>query len=158
PVVFILLHQFLAGKLVIQYDRLLWFLAVSFAVTCSLLLNFKSTMLTSYFLFLVLYSLITLSRPSTPEGYRRTLQAFQFLVMILSWLAIAQFFAQFVVDGGKLIMFYGMVPDFLWGFYNSGGENTIIPLGASLIKSNGLFLAEPSNFSQMTALGILIEV
>src|SRR6516162_1965131 len=51
PVVFILLHQFLCGKLFIQYDRLLWFLGVEFAITCSLLLNFNSTMLNSFFLF-----------------------------------------------------------------------------------------------------------
>ena len=43
PVAFILLHQFLSGKLLIHYDRLLWFLAVGLAATCSLLLNFKST-------------------------------------------------------------------------------------------------------------------
>src|SRR5262249_24877263 len=49
PVAFILLYQFLSGKLLIHYDRLLWFLAVGLAATCSLLLNFKS--LTSYSLF-----------------------------------------------------------------------------------------------------------
>ena len=48
PVAFILLHQFLSGKLLIQYDRLWWFLAVGVAATCSLLLNFSSTMLTSW--------------------------------------------------------------------------------------------------------------
>jgi hypothetical protein len=159
PVALILLHQFLSGKLLIQYDRLLWFLGSALAVTCSLLLNFQSTMLTSYFLFLVLYSLVTLSRPSTPDRYKSTLQAFQFLIMLLSCLAVAQFVAQFVVDGRKLIMLYGMIPDFLLGTFNAGGANTIHPLeGSSLLKSNGIFLAEPSNLSQITALGILIEV
>jgi hypothetical protein len=57
PAACILLYQFLSGKLLIQYDRLLWFLGIGLAATCSLLLNFRSTMLTSYFLFLVLYSL-----------------------------------------------------------------------------------------------------
>jgi hypothetical protein len=159
PVAFILLYLFLSGKLLIQYDRLLWFLGIALAATCSLLLNFKSTMLTSYSLFLVLYSLVTLSRPSTPDRYKSTLYAFQFLVMLLSCLAVAQFVAQFVVDGRKLIMFYGMIPDFLLGVFNAGGANTIHPIeGSSLLKSNGIFLAEPSNLSQITALGILIEV
>ena len=71
PVVFILSYQFLAGKLFIQLDRLFWFVAATSAATFSLLLNFKSTMLTSYFLFLVLYSLVLLSRRSTPEQYKR---------------------------------------------------------------------------------------
>ena len=79
----ILLHQFFSGKLLIQYDRLLWFLGFALASTCSLLLNFKSTMLTAYFQFVVLFSLFTLSRPSTPDQYKSTLQAFQFLVLIL---------------------------------------------------------------------------
>jgi hypothetical protein len=158
PVAFILLHQFLSGKLLIHYDRLLWFLGIALAATCSLLLNFKNTTLTSYSLFLTLYSLMTLSRPSTADQYRSTLQVFQFLVMLLSWIAIVQFPAQFVVDGERLIMFYGMIPDFLMA--GSGGIHTIHPIEGfpNLLKSNAIFLAEPSTLSQMTALGILIEI
>src|SRR5690242_13275514 len=48
PMLFILIHQFLRGKLLIQLDRLIWFLAVGLVAGISLLLNFKSTMLTSY--------------------------------------------------------------------------------------------------------------
>ena len=158
PVAFILLHQFLSGKLLIHYDRLLWFLALGLATTGSLLMNFKSAKLTSYFLFLVLYSLMTLSRPSTLDQYKSTLQIFQFLVMLLSCIAIAQFTAQFVVDGARLIMFYGMIPDFLMA--GSSGIHTIHPIEGipSLLKSNAIFLAEPSTLSQITALGILIEI
>jgi hypothetical protein len=160
---FILVYQFLSGKLLIQYDRLLWFLALGLTATCSLLLNFSSTMLTGYALFMVFYSLLTLSRPSTPDQYKRTLQVFQFLVMLLSCLGVAQFVAQFVVDGARLINLYGIVPDFLTGDPGSGFwavprnfGTTIISTG--IIKSTGIFLAEPSHLSQITALGILIEV
>jgi hypothetical protein len=157
-VVFICLHQYLSGKMLIRYDRLLWFLATGLTATCSLLLNFKSTMLSSYSQFLVMYSLVTLSRPSTPDRYKSTLQAFQILVMVLSFLAVVQFVAQFVVDGRKLLVFYGLVPDFLLANLQNGW-NTIHPIeGSSLVKSNGIFLAEPSILSQITALGILIEV
>jgi hypothetical protein len=57
-------------------------------------------------------------------------------------------------------MFYGIVPDFLFEYQYAGGENTIHALfdGSAILKSNGLFLGEPSNFSQITAIGILIEV
>jgi hypothetical protein len=159
PTVLILSYQFLSGKLLIQYDRLYWFLAVGLAAAYSLYLNFRSTMLTSFGLFMVLYSLATLIRPSTPDQYRRTLQSFQLLVMLLSCLAVLQFAAQFVVDGRKLIMFYGVIPDFLLGVFNTGGMNTIHTIeGSSLLKSNGLFLSEPSTLSQVVALGILIEV
>jgi hypothetical protein len=158
PAVFILFGQFLSGKVVIQYDRLLWFLAAGFAATCSLLLG--SAGMNSYFLFMVLCSLLIFSRPTDPAQYKSTLQAFQFLVFLLSCIGVAQFFAQFVLDGRKLIMFYGIVPDFLLGYFYAGGENTVHALseGSHILKSNGLFLGEPSNFSQITAIGILIEV
>jgi hypothetical protein len=77
---------------------------------------------------------------------------------------MAQFAAQFVVDGRQLIMFYGIFPDFLLPSPGSlGGNsawNTIGPItpGSSLIKSNGIFLGEPSTMSQIAAFGILIEV
>jgi hypothetical protein len=117
-------------------------------------------MLTAYLQFTVLYSLFTLSRPSTPDQYKRTLQAFQFLVMILSCLAVAQFVAQFVVDAKQLVMFFGIVPDFLFDDVHAGGQITIgaVAGGSSLMRSNGIFLAEPSFLSQFTAFGILIEV
>jgi hypothetical protein len=153
---FILLHQFLSGKLLIQYDRFLWVLALWMAATCSLLLNFDTRMLTGYFLFTVFYSLFMFSRPSTPDQYKRTLQAFQFLVILLSCLGVAQFVAQFVVDGRKLINFYGIVPDFLTGDPYAWWHDP--RHWGGIIKSTGMFLSEPSFFSQITALGILIEV
>ena len=109
PTAFILLHQFVSGKLVIQYDRLLWFIAVVLTASCSLLSNFERTSLTSVSQFLVLSSLFTLIRPSSPGCYKSTLQAFQSLVMFLSFLAVAQFVAQFVVNGMEIIMFFGMI-------------------------------------------------
>jgi hypothetical protein len=155
---FILVYQFLSGKLLIQYDRFLWFLALWLAATCSLLLNFRSTMLTGYSQFIVFYSLFTLSRPSTPDQYKRTLQAFQFLVMLLSCLGMMQFVAQFVVDGRKLIYLYGVVPDFLFADPASGNYVELRTFGNGIIKSTGLFLEEPSILSQITAVGILIEI
>ena len=124
------------------------------AASCSLLLNSERSSLTSYSLCLVLCSLLTLKTHSSPNQYKSTLQAFQFLVMILSCLAVAQFFAQFVVNGDALANFYGIVPNvFLWRFlWDSCVE------GSSVLKSNGIFMAEPSNLTQVAALGILIEV
>ena len=156
-------YQFAYGRLLIQYDRLLWFLVLVLAATSSLLLNFNRAMLTSYGLFLVIYFLFTLNHFSTEEQYKSTLQGFQMLVLILSCLAIAQFPAQLVLDGRKLIMFYGILPDFLLAlpFDSGGGWNTIGTIsvgGSSLIKSNGIFLVEPATMSQMAALAILIEV
>jgi hypothetical protein len=71
-----------------------------------------------------------------------------------------------VIDGSQLILFFGIVPDFLlapmsiYGPDGQSGWNTIIQITpeSSLIKSNGIFLVEPSYLSQIAALGILIEV
>jgi len=154
----ILAHQFARGRLFVQWDRLLWFLVLTLASTASLLVNFESRMLANYGLFLTMYFLCTLTRPSTPEQYKTTLEGFQFLVLILCYLSIGQFAAQFVMDGRKIITFFGLVPDFLLAGKNL--SNTIGPItsGSSFIKSNGIFLAEPSNMSQIAAFGIIAEV
>jgi hypothetical protein len=153
---FILICQFLCGKLVIQYSRILSFLGVGLMATCSLLVNFKSTMLTGYFLFTVFFFLFTFIRSSNHDQYKRTLQGFQFLVMLLSSLGVAQFAAQFVVDGRELINFYGIVPNFLFSDPASGIHDP--RTFGNIIKATGLFLPEPSSLSQLTALGILIEI
>jgi hypothetical protein len=153
----ILSHQFFSGKLAIQYDRLLWFLGFALVITCSLLVNFKTTMLTAYLQFMIFFLLFTLSRPSNSFQYKRTLQAFQFLVLLLSCIGVAQFAAQFVIDGRQLLRFYGLVPDiFLDPVHDQGslGARTF----GNLIKSTAIFLGEASALSQITALGILVEV
>jgi hypothetical protein len=157
PIGLILLHQFLSGKLLIQYDRLLWFLGFGLATTCSLLLNFSSTMLTGYAQFVVFYSLFTLSRPFNPDQYKKTLQAFQLVVMVLSCLGVAQFVAQFVVDGTQLVRFYGLL-DFILDPHDPASAAEGPRNFGGTLKSNAIFLSEPSIFSQITALGILVEV
>jgi len=149
----IFVHQFAAGRVFINYDRLLCFLVMVVATTSSLLLNLTSV--TSYGLFVLAYSLFTFSHSSTPDQYKGTLRSFQFLVFILSCLAIAQFGAQFAVNGRQLIMFFGIIP----GFFYSGQWNTIGAIGgSSLLKSNGIFLTEPSTMSQIAAVAIVIEI
>jgi hypothetical protein len=153
----ILLYQFFSGKLVIQYDRFPWFLGFALASTCSLLLNFESNMLTAYFQFIMFFFLFTLSRPSNPFQYKHTLQAFQLLVLLVSCIGMAQFAAQFVIDGRELLRFYGLVPDFLLDPVHDQGSVGTRGFGG-LIKSTAIFLSEASALSQITALGILVEV
>jgi len=148
----ILMYQFLSGKLLVHYDRLLWFLGFALAATSSLLLNFNGTMLTGYFLFVTLFSLYSLSRPSTVDQYKSTLQAFQSLVVLLSCLAVVQFAALSVGEYDRLTHFYGIVPDFLLGPAQANGYFL------TSFRANGIFLEEPSYLSQFTALGIIIEV
>jgi hypothetical protein len=147
--ILIFAHQFASGRLFIQYDRLLWLLLLVVAATASWLLNADSKR-TSYGLFLITYSMFILARPSTPDQYKATLRAFQFLVLIISWLAIVQFLAHFVISPAKLVMFFGIIPDSL---LTHPGES--VEAG---VKSNGIFLLEASYMSQIGALGILVEI
>jgi hypothetical protein len=149
----ILLHQFFYGRLLIQYDRLLWFFLFALAAVASLLLNFEGYMLTAYLQFTIFYAFFTLRRPSNLDRYAETLHTFQFLVMLLSCVAVAQFVAQFVVNGITLSNFYWVFPDNLFAY-----RIDVRTFGPGIIKSNALFLGEPSSLSQLTALGILIEV
>ena len=159
-------HQFATGRLLIQYDRLLWFLLLGLAATSSLYFNFQSTRLASYGMFLVNYFFFTLIRPSSSDRYIKTLQGCQFLILIIACLGTLQFLAQFVINGKDIIMFFGIIPDVFLnkmaiyaGPHAQTGANTIIPIsGSSLIKSNGIFLLEPSTLSAMMALAIVIEV
>ena len=159
----IFVHQFASGRLFIQYDRLVWFLVFVLAATSSLCLNFERSRLTSYGMVVLIYFLFTLRRPSTPDQYKSTLQGFQSLVLILSCLAILEVPAQFIVDPRKLMMFYGIFPDSVLPLNGVGGRgeaNTMGTLSAAggLLKSNGIFLGEASEMSQIAALGILIEI
>jgi hypothetical protein len=158
PVAMILMYQFISGRLLIQYDRLLWFLLVTSAATTSLLLNFKSTSLTSYSLFLVTYFMFTLIHPTSADQYKRTLAGFQLLMLILSGLAIFQFLAQFIVNSRSLIMFFGIFPDSLLPYHARVNTMGIISDAGGLTKSNGIFLSEASTMSQLAAIAILIEV
>jgi hypothetical protein len=150
----ILLYQFLIGKLLISSDRLLWFLGLALVLTCSLMINFKATMLTGYLQFMIFFLLFTLKRPSTPDQYKGTLHSFQFLIMVLSCLAIVQLAAGVLGDRDRFTNFYGIFPDFLLGRAQVDHHE----FDGGSFRSNGLFLAEPSFLSQMTALGILIEI
>jgi hypothetical protein len=159
----ILVHQFVSGRLFIQHDRLVWYLVFVLAATSSLCLNFERSRLTSYGLVVLIYFLFTLRRPSTPNQYKSTLQGFQFLVLILSCLAILELPAQFIVDSRKMMMFFGIFPDSVLPVNGMGGRtgvNTMGTLSAAggVLKSNGIFLEEAAEMSQIAALGILIEI
>lgn len=76
------------------------------------------------------------------------------ILAVLAVAGIVQFMLQFV--GVSLFAFTGLLPARL--LFESG-YNLSIPVGiGSLLKSNGFFLLEPSIFSQVMAMAIIIEV
>jgi hypothetical protein len=84
----------------------------------------------------------------------------RFFRLVANWfaaIAVAgalQFAAQFA--GLRLFQFTGLLPA---SILYEANYNQVIPIGiGSLLKSNGFFLVEPSVFSQILALGIIMEV
>ena len=80
---------------------------------------------------------------------------FRLVSLVLAALAVAglvQFVLQFV--GISFFSFIGVVPD---QFLIEEQYNVTIPIDRGLNKSNGLFLVEPSVFSQFMAVGVVVE-
>ncbi len=75
-----------------------------------------------------------------------------FALAALAVAGLAQFALQFV--GISLFAFTGIVPD---QFLIEEQFNVTIPIDRGLNKSNGFFLVEPSVFSQLMALAVVIE-
>lgn len=91
--------------------------------------------------------------PQWPE-HQKILRTFSNIALICAFAGIAQFYLQFVVKQPWLFDFTPWIPDVLRG---PSGYNTVIEVG-NLHKSNGFFLREPSSFSYVAALAIIIEL
>lgn len=136
--------------------RLMLFLLASAAIGLSALISPVWFSPTSYLLWLVIYATATFSVTISADGYRSLLQVFQRMIAVTAALGIAQFFSQFAVSGPTLFTFADLIP----GRFLLGGYNTAIPLyyEAARFKSNGFVFLEPSIFSQMLALAIVLEL
>ncbi len=103
--------------------------------------------------FLLLSSFAVLSF-AEPVDEKRFFHVANFWFGIIAIAGILQFAAQFA--GVRVFAFTGILPGALLYEY---GYNTTIAVGVgSLLKSNGFFLVEPSTFSQVMALGLIIEM
>jgi hypothetical protein len=109
----------------------------------------------SYLNVVLLYACYMSVAPDDFE-FVRAIRLFRAFLTVIAIAGIAQFFAQIAVPGPTLFTFSGIFPAEII----SHGFNYVIPapgLGG-LNKSNGFFLVEPSSFSQLTALAIIIEL
>lgn len=88
--------------------------------------------------------------------YPYIIRRFRLIATILACLGIYQFVGQFVLPKFMIFPIDELVPV---GFLKRG-YNVVIPLsyGASVYKANGVFMLEPSLFSQLLALAITVEL
>ena len=105
----------------------------------------------SQFLLLTSFATFTFMRAVSERSF------FQLVNKWFAFIAIAgivQFFLQLV--GLGLFAFTGVLPE---AILFESSYNLQIPIGVgALLKSNGFFLIEPSTFSQVMALGLIIEI
>lgn len=112
---------------------------------------------TSLLLLIALYLpfVVTVRETNNSHAQRRwTHAAFGNVALFCAFAGIAQFFAQFVFNPPWLFNFAPLIPEPLRA---SGVYNTVISVG-SLYKSNGFFFREPSAFSFLMALAVIMEL
>ncbi len=103
------------------------------------------------FLLFSSFAILSFASPLSEAAFFRRMNN---LFGLVAAAGVAQFVAQFA--GLGLFTFRGLVPD--WLLFEDG-YNLQIPAGfGGLFKSNGFFLLEPSIFSQVMALALMIEV
>ena len=105
---------------------------------------------------LVLYAGYTVGPTARFDG-RRAFGIFLFYVRLCAVLGIAQYLAQFagVRLFSFLVTFPALRPVLVEPLFNYW---PILEYGSTTLRSNGFFLVEPSSFSQLLALAILVEV
>lgn len=89
-----------------------------------------------------------------PAAWRWTVRVFGNIALFCAAAGIVQFYAQFFIHEEWLFNFNKLLP---WRLQGAVGFNTVIPVG-ELFKSNGFFLREPSHFSFLMALAIVLEL
>lgn len=137
-----------------NWQRMIWYLLMVLAATIALLINPEKSSLSSFILFLIIYSTFTIDLFIPYLLKCKAKNIFEQLLLLGAILGIAQFLVQ--LKGGT----YFELSDFLPSSLKLAGFNTYYPLtyGSEINKSNGFFFMEPSFFSQFMALGIIIEM
>jgi hypothetical protein len=109
--------------------------------------------LSSFLLLLAIYAPFTLQLRSGFEEPLAAARQFLFFATLVSIAGIMQFFLQFVIHSGWLFDYTDRIPKVLRG---TTGFNTVYSTGR-FVKSNGFFLREPSEFSFLMGLALIVE-
>jgi hypothetical protein len=161
PIGFALVAVALArGTLALDFGRLVMFMILTSCVLLGVALHAAhaggleaALNVNSLMQFLVLSSFATLTF-AVPVDERQFFRKVNFYLMLIAVAGLIQFIVQFA--GVRIFEFTGLLPDSIL-FEN--GYNLQIPVGVGdIFKANGFFLVEPSVFSQMMAMALIMEV
>jgi hypothetical protein len=87
---------------------------------------------------------------------QRVIARFLGIATFLAWCGIAQYFLQFVVDPRWLFPIENFVPSsYVVQHFNSQG---VVNFGSDVYRANGVFLLEPSFFSQLLGVAVVVEL
>jgi hypothetical protein len=146
----------LAGQVRLAPLRTALVLLFAACVPLCMLLGSASGSWASALFVLTLYMPFALVLQSGGLYFEEAKRTYRKFMTICAMLGILQFLLQFVISSTWLFTFARTLPAsiLLEGF------NTLQPLeyGASLFKSNGFLMIEPSTFSQFVAIALVIEV
>jgi hypothetical protein len=156
----IILYVFLAlwimrGEIVVNKKRLLYFLIVLSGISLSVLISSTYSDLFSIGSLLLLLGLYFPTIFTFKAGKQLiALKGFQATVLIFAVIGVTQFLLQFVGVPFRDWLSFIPTENIIYNY------NYTIPIsfGSSIYKANGVFPAEPSFFSQLVALSILIEI
>jgi hypothetical protein len=110
----------------------------------------------SFLLLVCMYMAYVFVIPDGDATFDTTLRLFRRLALIVTVAGICQFAGQIIVPGPRLFTFESFLPESIL----TQSFNYVIPVPGApeLNKSNGFFLLEPSHFSQLAALAVVVEM
>lgn len=154
----------LNGCMRLEPRRLTLFVMLTAILGVPQLLRAENFSLTSVLLFAVLHApyIFAVYRPihAPVPGINSTahlaLVFFLQVSWLLAWLGIGQYFLQFIIDAKWVFPIENLLPQqIVVKAFNSQGPLTY---GSPLFRANGVFLLEPSFFSQLLAVAIVAEL
>jgi len=150
-----IIYGILSQQVVIRKKRfLLYLVSLTGLLIAVLITSYRSSYVSafSFFLLIVLYFLSVFAFKENLEQI--ILTGFQRIILLIAIIGILQFITQLI--GIPYRDWLSFIPDQnILGNYN---YSIPIEYGSKLYKANGIFLQEPSTFSQLMALGILLEL
>lgn len=148
-------YGFVAGYLEVQKTRLMLYALLLGGLALTQIFNY-STMAVNSFIVLCMVHLpyiFTLKKETTDPG--KELVFYQKLFVVLAFLGIFQFFIQYIIGDWAFFLDAHFPQAFIVRDYH--GMNALEYEG-TIYKPTAFFLQEPSNFSQLLAFAIIIEV
>lgn len=145
-----------SGRMRLDGPRLTFFLVAITVMGMSQMLRGIDYSLPSFLLMMAVYFTYVVSVPRAGRGIDDALDLFSRLALAIAIAGIAQFALQFVIGAQFAYPIENLLPrDVLISGYNN---MPVLSYGSTIHKANGVFLLEPSFFSQLLAIAVIVEL